>query len=144
MIQLFDYIKLLFTPDEKKWATVNSQDKARNFFMQNRFLSIKYPVQVAVLSAMKVDATAVADYWHSLLSKNHGRVPGWIYTKAIKKAAMDKKKGLPSPAMIKWYCQKFEMGRKVFDEHVEFFEEEFLDEVRDLEKVLRSQKMLKD
>ena len=139
MIQLFDYIKLIFTADDKKWHEVSATDKARNFFMMSRFLSIKYPAQVSILSHIKINAASTSDYWHVILKRMHTSVPGWIYAKTRKKAIEEKKKNGLSEEMIKWYCQKEEISRKDYERTVKFFGEEFIEELTELEKVLRSQ-----
>lgn len=144
MIQLFDYTKLMFTANEKRWKELKDTDKNRNFFMMNRFLSIKYPVQVSLLSHFRINSAAVSDYWHSVLTKLYKTQPSWIFAKTKKKATEDKKKNLPSEAMIKWWCQKHEISRRDFDDSVNFFGDSFLDEVRDLEKVLKTQGLLKE
>lgn len=143
MIQLFDYTKLMFVADEKQWKEVTSLDKSRNFFMMNRFLSIKYPVQVAVLSHIKINAPATADYWHANMGKLYKSVPSWIYAKTKKKEKEAKKREGLSDEMIKWYCQREEISRKEFEFTCKTFGEEFLEELRATEKVLKSQGYLK-
>lgn len=143
-MELFDYMKLLFTANEKQWKEVKNIDKHRNFFMCGRFLSIKYPLQVSLLSHFRINSAAVSDYWHSVLTKLYKTQPSWIFAKTKKKATEDKKKNLPSESMIKWWCQKHEMSRRDFEDSVSFFGDSFLDEVRDLEKVLKSQGLLKE
>lgn len=139
MIALFDYMKLIFSRDEKKWKELSDMDKSRNFFMMNRFLSIHYPVQAHALSLLRINPSAAADYWHRSMSTMHTTVPGWIYAKTKKKDEQEKKMELPSESMIQWYCLKNEMSRKDFMEHVKFFGEGFLKEIRSLEKILKSQ-----
>ena len=134
----------MFTANEKQWKELKDTDKNRNFFMMNRFLSIKYPVQVSLLSHFRINSAAVSDYWHSVLTKLYKTQPSWIFAKTKKKATEDKKKNLPSEAMIKWWCQKHEISRRDFDDSVNFFGDSFLDEVRDLEKVLKTQGLLKE
>lgn len=143
MIQLFDYTKLMFVADEKKWKEVTTLDKSRNFFMMNRFLSIKYPVQVAVLSHLKINAAATADYWHATMSKLYKTTPSWIYAKTKKKEKEAKKREGLSDEMIKWYCQKEEISRKEFEFTCKTFGEDFLEELRSMEKVLKGQGYLK-
>lgn len=143
MIDLFPFVKLMFTASEKQWGELNDADKSRNFFMMNRFLSIKYPLQVGVLSHMRINAPSTMNYWHLTLLKLYKTVPSWIYTKTKKKAVEDKKKNLPSEQMVKWYCQKEEMSRRDYENSIKLFGEEFLEEVRSLEKILRSEGILK-
>ena len=85
MIPLFDYTKLMFTANEKQWKSVTDVDKSRNFFMMNRFLSIKYPIQVAVLSHIRINSVAASNYWHSNLVNLYKAVPSWMYAKTKKK-----------------------------------------------------------
>lgn len=142
MIQLFDYVKLVFSKDEKSWSTLNNTDKSRNFFMLNRFMSIKYPVQSNVLSHYRINPEAVSDYWHRTMSSLYGSTPKWIYAKTKKKNDEAKKLDIPSPEMIRWYCERNEMSRKDFNEHIKFFGENFLSELKSMEKVLKSQGLL--
>ena len=141
-IQLFDYLKIVFSKNEKEWNDLNDIEKSRNFFMLNRFMAIQYPMQAAHLSHYKIDAVAVSDYWHRTMSARHSSTPKWIYAKTIKKKDQEKKLDLPSPEMIKWYCNQNEMSRKDFDQHVEFFKESFLDDLKRMEKILKSQGVL--
>jgi hypothetical protein len=138
MIQLFDYVKLVFSKSQK-WEEIKDTDKARNFFMLNRFVSIKFPVQANALSHYRVDPSAVSDYWHRTLSSLFSDTPKWIYAKTKKKDDQEKKLDLPSQEMIRWYCEKHEMSRADFSQNVSFFGDEFLREIKSLEKVLKSQ-----
>jgi hypothetical protein len=142
MIQLFDYIKLIFSRNEKDWKALSSADKSRNFFMLNRFMAIKHPYQASYLSHYKIDPVAVSDYWHRIMSAQFSNTPNWIYAKTVKKKDIEKKLDLPSNEMIKWYCEKNEMSRKDFDQHVKFFGETFVKELKTLEKTLKSQGLL--
>jgi hypothetical protein len=142
MVQLFDYLKLVFSKDDKSWNSLSSTDKSRNFFMLNRFMSIKYPVQAGALSHYRINLESVSDYWHRTMSSLYTSSPNWIYAKTKKKNDDAKKLDLPSPEMIKWHCERNEMSRRDFDEHVKFFGESFLSELRSMEKILKSQGLL--
>ncbi len=142
MIQLFDYIKLVFSRDEKSWKSLKNTDKSRNFFMLNRFMSIKYPVQANMLSHYKINPEAVSDYWHRNMSSLHSGTPVWVYAKTVKKKDVEKKLDLTSPEMIKWYCDQNEISKRDFDENVKFFGDNFLSDIRSLEKILKSQNAL--
>lgn len=142
MIALFDYIKLVFSRDEKAWNELTEMDKSRNFWMLNRYMAIKYPVQVHALSLLRINPVAAGDYWHRTMSGLHGSVPHWVYAKTKKKEDAKKKLDLPSDTMITWYCVKNEMSTKVFMEQVNFFGEDFIKEIKSLEKILKSQGMI--
>lgn len=142
MMQLFDYVKIVFSKNEKEWKELKDTDKARNFFMLNRFMAIQFPVQANYLSHYKIDPVAVSDYWHRTLSSKFTGTPKWIYAKTVKKKDQEKKLDLPSPEMIRWYCERHEMTRSEFDQNVKFFAEKFTDEIKTLEKILKSQGVL--
>jgi len=139
MIQLFDYMKIVFSRNEKSWKELSDNDKSRNFFMLNRFMSIQYPVQASFLSHYKIHAPSVSDYWHRTMSSKHSGTPKWIYAKTVKKTEKEKKLDLPSKEMINWYCEKHELSRKDFDQHIIFFGDSFNEELKSLEKILKSQ-----
>ena len=88
MIPLFDYIKLVFSKNEKDWKELSNTDKSRNFFMLNRFMAIKYPYQASHLCHYKIDPIAVSDYWHRIMSSQFSSTPNWIYAKTVKKKAV--------------------------------------------------------
>lgn len=139
-MQLFDYTKILFSRNEEEWKKISDSEKNRNFFMLNRFMSIKFPYQVHMLSRIRVSAPAVSDYWHRTMSSLHNGQPNWIYAKTKKKD--ESKKALsyyPVPSMVRWICEKEEISMRDFDERVSLLGEEYLKEVQELEKVLLSQ-----
>lgn len=142
MIQLFDYVKLIFSKNEKEWKDLKDTDKSKNFFMLNRFMAIQFPVQASYLCHYKINPVSVSDYWHRSLSSRFTSTPKWIYAKTVKKKDQEKSLDLPSSEIVKWYCEKNEMSRKDFDWHVKFFGEKFTKELRDLEKILKSQGVL--
>lgn len=142
MIQLFDYVALVFSRNEKEWEKLKNIDKSRNFFMLNRFMAIQFPTQANLLSHYKIDPEAVSNYWHRAMSSKFNSTPTWIYAKTKKKTEEAKKLDLPSNEMIRWYCEKNEMSRREFNENVSFFSEDFLSDIRSLEKILKSQGVL--
>jgi hypothetical protein len=138
-MELFDYVKVVFSKNEKAWKELNDVDKSRNFFMLNRFMSIRYPMQALALSPLRVHMPSVSNYWHRTMTQLHGGpVPKWIYAKTLKKNT-DPKVKMPTDKMIRWYCEKNEMSESDFNRHVEFFGNDFLKEILQLEKVLKSQ-----
>lgn len=138
MIALFDFIKLVFTRNPE-WEKLSDMDKNRNFFMTNRYMAIKFPVQAHFLSHYRISTSAVMDYWHRSLSAQHSSVPSWIYAKTKKREDKEQKRYIPSEEVITWYCQRNEMSRRDFNTEVEYIGEIFLDEIKSLEKVLKSQ-----
>ena len=142
MLQLFDYVKLVFSRKKKDWEEVKDTDKSRNFFMLNRFMSIQFPIQASHLCHYKINPVEVSNHWHRTVSGKFTSVPGWVYAKTVKKKDVSKKIDYPSEEMINWYCAKNELSRKDFDQHANFFKEDFLNDIKKLEKTLKSQGLL--
>lgn len=143
-LQLFDFVKILFSKDGS-YENLPDNEKNRNFFMTQRFMSIKFPVQANALNHFKVEGPSVMDCWHrTMVHLSGGKVPPWIYAKTKKKETKEEKLKLPSEAFVKWYCQKNECSRRDYDQLVKFFGNAFTDEQLKFEKVLRSQGILQD
>ena len=136
-IGLFDYIKIVFSKNEKGWKELTDADKRSNFWMLNRYISIQYPLKVNYLSLLKINPITVSDYWHKVFSNQYTAPPGWVYTKTLKKVEQEKKLDLPSEAMIVYYCNREEISRKDFDQSVKFFGKEFVDELKAQVKILK-------
>ncbi len=137
MIDLFPYLNSLFS-NNKNWSEISDNDKSRNFFMMQRMLAKKFPIQVHHLSHLKIDAPSVSNYWHEILIKSNNSVPGWIYSKNIK-SEQKKDVKLPSQEMIEWYCLQNEISQKEFQEKVNFFGDQFCKELIKQEKIMKSQ-----
>jgi hypothetical protein len=82
-MQLFDIIKKMFS--DKNWGDVGKNDKARNFFMINRIMSINFPIQANQFNHLKINPSSAVDWWHGTLINLYTKPPYWIYTKTKKK-----------------------------------------------------------
>ena len=142
-MELFDFIKLLFTKNDTVWNELTDHEKSKHFFMCNRFMSIKFPIQANSLQHYRVYTPAVIDYWRKTMSKLHSSQPGWIFAKTKKKEKEEKKLELPSKEMQLWYCSKNEMSLREFEDSVKFFGQSFIKEIKDLEKILKAQGVIK-
>ena len=140
-MELFEYIKMLFSKNEKQWNSISTSIKRKNFWMLNRFMAIQFPTQVNLLSHYKIDPVAVSDYWHRAMSSKFAGTPKWVYAKTKKKTEEIKKLDLPSQNFITWYCEKNEMTKSDFMQTA-FFYDSFLIEMKDLEKILKSQNVI--
>ena len=141
-MELFDYTKTLFSKNQKKWEEVPSRIKFKHYWMLNRFMSIKYPVQASHLSHFKINPEYASDFWHRMMSSLFSSPPGWMYAKTKKKDEKEKKLEYPTKEMIIWYCNKNEMSRKDFENNVKFFGDAFLSEIKKTEKILKAQGIL--
>jgi len=112
-MQLFDLVRVMFT-DPKKYKEVKNNDKAKNQFMINRFMSIKFPQQAQLLNMNGINGIGVVDTWQFVSSK-FKKVPGWIYTKTKKTKAQEKLEFKYSEELVNVYMKANSIGRKDFE-----------------------------
>lgn len=106
-MELFDFIKVLFTRGSSEYDKMKDYDKSKFFFMTNRFMGIAYPVQANMFNHIRVNQARTLDYWHRSLTHQYNGVPDWIYTKTKKAAATDAKKAkVPSDEAIQAYLSR--------------------------------------
>ena len=134
-MELKDFIKAVFEkPDEFKEIT--SSEKARNFFMLQRFMSINFPSQAQAFNHIRVSQSQVVDYWQDSLRKIYTKTPQWVYTKT-KKSDKAKKLELPSEESISYYLEKTKMSRRELNEAIQIMGDSVLDPIRKIEAILK-------
>ena len=133
---LFDFINLIFIPYE--YNKLSNYQKAKHGFMVNRFMSIQYPMQAAMLSVNKINTAEVIDFWAKTLRKSYNKTPYWMYIKT-KKAREEKKKTMfvPEDITIKNYCKMYNCSTKEIKEAKQFWPDEMEQELKKLEKILK-------
>jgi hypothetical protein len=132
--KLFDFIAIMFT-QPKVWDKLKPYDKARHFFMVNRFMSINHPIQANYLQHIKVNPAEVMNYWQQTMTRLYTRVPSWMYIKTKKAKAAAKKTKFVDDDTIKEYCTRMGYSRRQINESIDFFGDKFIDELKLFEKV---------
>lgn len=120
-MELFDVLKAFFS--EKKWQDVTKQDKARNFFMINRIMSISFPLQANAFNNTKIDPVSVVDYWKSTLNSKYKTPPGWFFTSTNKKEK--KKDYVPKEEVSDFIRARFEISNREIKELLKYYPKEF-------------------
>lgn len=119
MPELFDFVKIIFErPDE--YTKLTRYEKAKHFFMVNRFMSVSYPQVAHAFNHIKVSQSSVMDYWQASLRRIYTKVPPWIYVKTSKKNKKEKVT-MPSKEAIGIYLQKQQLSRRDLDEAIKMF-----------------------
>ena len=132
--KLFDFITIMFT-QPKVYDKLKPYEKARHFFMVNRFMSISYPVQANWLQHIKVNPSEVMDYWQVTMNRLYTRVPSWMYIKTKAAKAKAKKTKFVEDDTIKEYCRRLGYSRRQINETLDFFGDKFIDELKQFEKL---------
>ena len=116
-MKLFDYIKVLFSTPQH-WDNLKPYDKAKNSFMVNRFMGIKFPLQANLFNVLKTDPVGAAESWRMVASK-FNRVPGWIYTRVRK--TKKEKRWEPKQEAVDFYLKVNEIGKREYEEAFKFY-----------------------
>lgn len=144
-MELFDFIGTLF--DQQKYATVPDSVKKKWFFMVQRFVSIKYPLEADHFNKNGINQVVVMDFWASFLSRSYTRQPKWLFTKANSKKAdiTDKTQvaiGKIKTTTVDYYLHVKKMDRRDF-EFLKSIEPEYvLGQLKMLESAIKEDNLL--
>jgi len=137
-MQLFEFTKILFgNPSE--YAKIPPGEKRKQFFMVNRRFAIQFPMQANALQHLKINQVGVVDFWQKFMQQQYkGRIPGWMYTKGIKKAkeVKEKKNYGISEELISIYSGKMKIDRKSILDALEFYPDKMSTELKKFEKII--------
>lgn len=136
MTDLFELIKIMFE-DPKAYEKITPGEKRKNFFMINRRMSIKFPLQAQVLQHLKIDEVSVVDFWQNFINKQYNKIPYWMYTKGVKKSkeAKEKKTNIKE-SLIREYAIKYNLDIRSVKDALEFFPKEMKKELQIFEKII--------
>lgn len=134
MAQLFEFIDMMFKPTEFKKESLH--ERAKHFFMVNRFCSIKYPVQAAYFNHIKINPGQVVSFWQEMLSRAYSKTPGWMYVKTKKEKEKKKAEQPITDEIMKIYCEKFQMSERDFNDSITLLGDSFIKEVKMFENMI--------
>jgi len=136
-MQLFEFIRVLFE-DKEGYRELGRYDKAKQFFMLNRFMSIAYPGQANMLNHIKIPQAGAVDYWHTNMSNIYTKVPNWVFAKGQKKAKRTKStKKVPDKAVIRKYVHAHKITMRDLDDAYKLYGDSVYDPIRRIEKVMK-------
>lgn len=136
-MELFDFIKVVFT-NPTEYSSTTPGEKRKHYFMCQRRFAINFPMQANALQHLKINQAAVMDFWQVFLRKQYKFVPGWMYTKGVKKAQEAKEKKLTvSNELIKEYCKYFKVDPKSVRDALEFYPHDMIKELKEFEIILK-------
>lgn len=132
--KLFDFMSILFE-QPKVYEKLRPYQKARHFFMVNRFMSITEPVRANYLQHLKINPAEAVNFWQSIMTRLYKRTPSWMYTKTKKAKQAAKKTKFVEEATVQDYCQRLGYSRRQIDEALEFFPEKMSEELKKFERI---------
>lgn len=75
-MELFDCIKAIF--DKREFANIKDEDKANNFFILRRMMSVKYPMQCQFVNTKTINPVLGFNVLARILQTNKS-IPKWMY-----------------------------------------------------------------
>jgi len=137
MIDFFDFMGIIFT-NPTKYNDIPRGEKQKHYFLAQRRFAIQFPMQANALQILKINQAAVIDFWHVFLRKHYKKVPGWMYTKGVKKTQEVKEKKLTvSNELIREYCKYMKVDLKSVKDALEFYHEEMIKELHKFSEILK-------
>jgi hypothetical protein len=129
-MQLFDLVKNMFS--NKNWDSIGKHDKAKNFFMINRIMSINFPLQANQFNHLKVNPSPVIDWWHGTLINLYTKPPYWIYTKTKKKETKEKQSNKDYSECELFIREKFKISKRDLSDLKRFYPEKYEKWIKDV------------
>jgi hypothetical protein len=80
MAELIDVFKALVSKSE--WSKITDDDKIKNFFIINRYMSKKYHERAQLLNLKTIDKVSALDLWHHFIKDKP--YPNWFWSKGEK------------------------------------------------------------
>lgn len=130
------YIDLLFK-DQRKFSDLPTYEKGKNFFIMQRFFSIKYPEIANALNISKINPGWAVQVWANTLGRIYNKTPYWIFStlKSVK-YKKENKNELYSDELVEMYCKNHMMSRRDFDSMAEYCKETVEEELSEYKTML--------
>jgi len=130
-MELFDFIDALFC--KIKYKAVADSDKYKHWYMTNRFLSIRYPIEInnsQIIGLGMKNSARMMDFWHNVLVKHYKSQPNWLRTKSgTKQKVVDVLKSFDKE-IISAYCNHHQIDTQALNGLCEYFPKEVKDDVK--------------
>lgn len=134
-MELKDFIKTVFEKPEE-YLELRSE-KAKFFFMTQRFMSIAFPIQAQAFNHIKIQQSVTMDYWQESMTKLYKKTPSWIYTKTKKADKKKVKEDMPSDEAINYYLERTRMSKRELTDAIKLFGEEAIEPIRRIESIMK-------
>lgn len=140
-MELFDFIDALFS--KKRFADVPDSEKKKYFFMTQRFMSIKFPVQANTFNIVGINQVQAINFWHNTLTRRFTRKPSFLFTKTEKKKKKDKEEKIHDikKGIIVMYRNAHQMSPTDFNFMAEIYPDELYKSLKKLETMLKDNNM---
>jgi hypothetical protein len=137
--ELFEMIKMMFE-QPTKFADIPPHDKAKYFFMMNRFFAIKFPVQAALFNNTKINPGQAVQIWADMLKPLFNTTPSFIFSalKRTKKVKKEKASHKIEQNTISYYAQTYMLREADVEHAIQHIGKPFIDELMQIQKAISS------
>ena len=80
MAELIDIVNAI--TKKRGWDNISNDDKIKNFFIINRYMSKKYPEKAQLLNLKTIDKVSSLDLWYNFMLTQP--YPNWFWSKGNK------------------------------------------------------------
>lgn len=137
MKDIFEVLNIMFEkPDE--WKDLTNIEKKKNYFLIQRRLAINFPMQANALQHLRINPTHVVNFWQYFIrvKQKYTQLPGWMYTKGVKKTQEVKEKVSVSKNVIDEYARLNRLDRKSVEEALMFYPDAMKKTLQDFQKMI--------
>jgi len=135
----FDIIKMMFT-DAAAFDNLSKSALEKNFFMINRVMSIQFPMQAECFNQLSIRQDQVIKAWRQFaVSKlGYGRLPSFVFTKAIKAEQQELQFDDISKELKETYCKHFNISEKDFSDILEMYHDNAVAHIKNFENIINN------
>lgn len=135
MSDLFSFINTMFS-NQNEFKKIKIHERGKHFFMCNRFMSIKYPIQASYFNHIKINPGQAVSSWQEMLGKIYNRTPPWMYIKTKKIKEEKKKSQTVSNETIRKYCEIHKLSQRQIEDAFLLLGKDFEKELILFEKMI--------
>ena len=137
----FSIINMMFYNAAGFYA-IDRKELAKHFFMINRTMSVKYPLQAQFFNVNGVNQGDVVQFWQKFIrsAEPGNRVPAFVRDVGIKK---EKMLDTIDQSVIIDYCKFYSLSKKDFSDMLTFKYDETVDDVKNFISIHYKAEILK-
>ena len=124
MAELIDVVNAIFTR-KSEWSKITDEDKEKNFFIINRYMSKKYPVQAQLLNQKSINKISAINLWYFFIL-NDRYYTKWFWSKSVK----DKEELIITEKDFNYLVDRLKISEFNLKSLIEYYPDMVIDELK--------------
>jgi hypothetical protein len=124
MAELIDVVNAIFTR-KSEWSKITDDDKEKNFFIINRYMSKKYPVQAQLLNQKSINKISAINLWYFFIL-NDRYYTKWFWSKSVK----DKEELIITEKDFNYLVDRLKINEFNLKSLIEYYPDMVIDELK--------------